>query len=139
MLKVRSGDARTTRLRLLIASEDTVDVDALRQCGVRGFVRPSAEELQGDPTPIAPAHAPAPTAAPPLQCRTVTAQTVRQAWRGDATALPAALGGSSNVREITLAGAACAWKSGTLRHSSAWRWSPWGCALWRCRVLIACT
>jgi phosphotransferase system IIB component len=43
------------------------------------------------------------TAAPPLACGTVTAQTVHEAWRGDATRLLAALGGAGNIRSLTLA------------------------------------
>ena len=41
-----SVDACTTRLRLVVANQTTVDVDALKQLGVRGVVRPSANALQ---------------------------------------------------------------------------------------------
>jgi phosphotransferase system IIB component len=40
---------------------------------------------------------------PPLPGRTVTAQTPCETWRGDATALFAALGGHSSVRGLALA------------------------------------
>ena len=123
---VRSVDACTTRLRLLVVSQGVVDVDALRQLGARGVVRPSAEALQVvvgttadqvageiraalqsgaliDTTLAAPARARERNATPPLANRTVTAQTPCETWRGDATALLAALGGRSNVRGITLA------------------------------------
>jgi N-acetylglucosamine PTS system EIICBA or EIICB component len=121
---VRSVDACTTRLRLLVASQNAVDGDALRQLGARGLVRPSAEALQvvvgttadqlaGEiraalrsgfsPTPgVAPAPLTESTAAPPLP-RTVTAQTPRDAWRGDTTAVLAALGGRDNVRSVATA------------------------------------
>jgi N-acetylglucosamine PTS system EIICBA or EIICB component len=41
-----SVDACTTRLRLAIASQDVVDVNALKALGARGVVRPSATSLQ---------------------------------------------------------------------------------------------
>ena len=41
-----SVDACTTRLRLVVASQDAVDTNALKALGVRGFVRPSATSLQ---------------------------------------------------------------------------------------------
>ncbi|HKF98043.1 MAG TPA: N-acetylglucosamine-specific PTS transporter subunit IIBC, partial [Steroidobacteraceae bacterium] len=43
---VRSVDACTTRLRLVVASQSAVNADALRRLGARGLVRPSAEALQ---------------------------------------------------------------------------------------------
>jgi PTS system N-acetylglucosamine-specific IIC component len=113
---VRSVDACTTRLRLLVVSQGVVDVDALRQLGARGVVRPSAEALQvvvgttadqlaGELRAALQSGALMNTtlAAPPPPSRTVTAQTPCETWRGDATALLAALGGRSNVRGITLA------------------------------------
>ena len=41
-----SVDACTTRLRLLVANQAAVDEGALKQLGVRGLVRPSANTLQ---------------------------------------------------------------------------------------------
>jgi PTS system N-acetylglucosamine-specific IIC component len=41
-----SIDACTTRLRLIVASQQAVDTDALKQLGARGLVRPSATALQ---------------------------------------------------------------------------------------------
>ena len=41
-----SVDACTTRLRLIVASQDAVDTNALKALGARGFVRPSATSLQ---------------------------------------------------------------------------------------------
>jgi len=41
-----SVDACTTRLRLVVANQTGVDVDALKQLGTRGVVRPSANTLQ---------------------------------------------------------------------------------------------
>jgi len=43
---LRSVDACTTRLRLVIADQSRVDGDALQRLGARGVVRPSAEALQ---------------------------------------------------------------------------------------------
>jgi PTS system N-acetylglucosamine-specific IIC component len=123
---LRSVDACTTRLRLLIVSQTGVDVAALRQLGARGVVRPSAEALQVvvgtaadqlageiraalhsgtlvDTTLAAPSRAGDRNATPPPASRTVTAQAPCETWRGDATALLAALGGRSNVRGITIA------------------------------------
>jgi len=39
-------DLKTPRLRLCVAQQSAVDVDALRTLGTRGLVRPSAEVLQ---------------------------------------------------------------------------------------------
>lgn len=41
-----SVDACTTRLRLVVASQDVVDAEALKSLGARGVVRPSATSLQ---------------------------------------------------------------------------------------------
>jgi len=41
-----SVDACTTRLRLLVANQAAVDEGALKQLGIRGLVRPSANALQ---------------------------------------------------------------------------------------------
>jgi N-acetylglucosamine PTS system EIICBA or EIICB component len=41
-----SVDACTTRLRLIVSSQDAVDTNALKALGARGFVRPSATSLQ---------------------------------------------------------------------------------------------
>ena len=41
-----SVDACTSRLRLIVASQDVVDTNALKALGARGFVRPSATSLQ---------------------------------------------------------------------------------------------
>jgi N-acetylglucosamine PTS system EIICBA or EIICB component len=121
---LRSVDACTTRLRLLVASQNAVSADALRQLGARGLVRPSAEALQvvvgttadqlaGEiraalhrGVSAAPHVAATPadsTAAPPLSRGTVTAQMPREPWRGDANAVLAALGGRSNVRNVSTA------------------------------------
>ncbi|HEY1873826.1 MAG TPA: N-acetylglucosamine-specific PTS transporter subunit IIBC, partial [Steroidobacteraceae bacterium] len=43
---LKSVDACTTRLRLIVASQSAVDTKALRSLGARGLVRPSAEALQ---------------------------------------------------------------------------------------------
>jgi PTS system N-acetylglucosamine-specific IIC component len=122
---VRSVDACTTRLRLLVTSQSAVNAQALRRLGARGLVRPSAETLQvvvgatadqlaGEirsalqTSPAATSHvASAPlmasTAAPPLTRGTVTAQTAHEVWRGDTTRVLAALGGAGNIRSLTVA------------------------------------
>jgi PTS system N-acetylglucosamine-specific IIC component len=41
-----SVDACTTRLRLIVGSQDVVDAEALKSLGARGVVRPSATSLQ---------------------------------------------------------------------------------------------
>jgi PTS system N-acetylglucosamine-specific IIC component len=41
-----SVDACTTRLRLVVGSQDVVDAEALKSLGARGVVRPSATSLQ---------------------------------------------------------------------------------------------
>src|SRR5215469_2613332 len=43
---LKSVDACTTRLRLIVASQSAVDTEALQRLGARGLVRPSAEALQ---------------------------------------------------------------------------------------------
>jgi PTS system N-acetylglucosamine-specific IIC component len=92
-----SIDACTTRLRLVVADQASVNESALRQLGARGVVRPSPETLQVVVGPIADQLAsdiraelkgssPA-DAAPPLS----------------AAGLLEALGGRSNVRDVRLA------------------------------------
>jgi PTS system N-acetylglucosamine-specific IIC component len=127
---LRSVDACTTRLRLLVASQSAVNAQALRQLGARGLVRPSAEALQVVVGPTADQLAgeiraalqtavsaatsaatsrvgagplTASTGAPLLARGTVTAQSAREVWRGDATRVLAALGGAGNVRSLTVA------------------------------------
>ena len=122
---LRSVDACTTRLRLLVASQSLVNAAALRRLGARGLVRPSAEALQvvvgatadqlaGEiraalqTAAAAASHAGsaplmASAAAPPLARGTVTAQTVHEPWCGDATRVLAALGGAGNIRSLTVA------------------------------------
>lgn len=88
-------DACTTRLRLVIANQASVNESALKQLGARGFVHPSAETLQVVVGPIADQlasdirdelKAPTSEAVPPLS----------------AAALLEALGGRANVREAQL-------------------------------------
>jgi len=91
-----SVDACTTRLRLVVADQASVNETALKQLGARGVVRPSAETLQVVVGPIADQlasdiraelKAPAPaTATPPLSV----------------ASLLEALGGRSNVRDLRL-------------------------------------
>jgi PTS system N-acetylglucosamine-specific IIC component len=119
---LRSVDACTTRLRLIVADQSAVDSDALRRLGARGMVRPSAEALQvvvgttadqlaGElraalHSGVGATTATCATAADGLaspNSRTVTAQTAGDAWSGDAAAVLAALGGHGNVRSVASA------------------------------------
>jgi N-acetylglucosamine PTS system EIICBA or EIICB component len=123
---LKSVDACTTRLRLIVASQSVVDSEALQRLGARGLVRPSAEALQVVVGPTADqlageiraalqsrelssaadasvTRAPAPVGAPLPRTRAITAQVSGETWSGDAAALLAALGGRDNVREVSAA------------------------------------
>jgi N-acetylglucosamine PTS system EIICBA or EIICB component len=110
-----SVDACTTRLRLLVANQAAVDEGALKQLGVRGLVRPSANTLQvvigtladqvageirsalhGSASSAAVPGSAAPALATPAP-DTVAAPAV------DAQKLLAALGGRANVRAVEAA------------------------------------
>jgi N-acetylglucosamine PTS system EIICBA or EIICB component len=93
---ILSLDACTTRLRLQVAREDSIDHPALERLGARGVIRPAANTLQvvvgtsadrlaGEMRDLLRASGGAPAAqAPPL----------------DARAVLAALGGRDNVRAV---------------------------------------
>ncbi|HKS56821.1 MAG TPA: N-acetylglucosamine-specific PTS transporter subunit IIBC [Steroidobacteraceae bacterium] len=92
-----SVDACTTRLRLVVADQATVNESALKQLGARGVVRPSAETLQVVVGPIADqlasdirAELKSPSSAP-------AAATLSPA------SLLEALGGRANIRDVRLA------------------------------------
>jgi PTS system N-acetylglucosamine-specific IIC component len=101
-------DACTTRLRLTVADQAAVDVEALKRLGARGVVRPSANALQVVVGTVADQLAgemksvlrtmpglsaePAPRAKPDLGAEPATA-----------AALLSALGGRSNIRTIQTA------------------------------------
>ena len=108
-----SVDACTTRLRLLVANQAAVDEGALKQLGVRGVVRPSANTLQVVIGTLADQvageirsalHGSASSAAVPGSAAAALAKpapdTVAAA---DAEALLAALGGRANVRAVEAA------------------------------------
>ena len=117
---LESVAACTTRLRLIVRTQDTVDVQALKRLGARGVVKPSATALQVVVGPVAdqiaseireamtsmpkesraaqvsratPAPAPAPAAVSALPTAPALSKDV---LRG----LLAALGGRQNVRTI---------------------------------------
>ncbi|MHB8816916.1 MAG: N-acetylglucosamine-specific PTS transporter subunit IIBC, partial [Steroidobacteraceae bacterium] len=115
-----SVTACTTRLRLIVRTQDTVDMQALKRLGVRGVVKPSATALQVVVGPTAdqlaseireamasmPKESPAavsssramPASQPPPE---VTAAPAAPAPAKDALqGLLAALGGRANVRSI---------------------------------------
>jgi PTS system N-acetylglucosamine-specific IIC component len=108
-----SVDACTTRLRLLVANQAAVDEGALKQLGIRGLVRPSANALQVVVGTMADQvageirsalHGSASSAAVPGSVAAALAKpapdTVAAA---DAEALLAALGGRANVRAVEAA------------------------------------
>ena len=101
---LRSIDACTTRLRLVVDDQSKVDEKRLRALGAVGFVRPSAEGLQVVVGPIADAVAmEMRAAAGPLQAGRETTQ--RNATKAvDASPWLEALGGRDNILE---AGSAC--------------------------------
>ena len=96
---LRSIDACTTRLRLVVDDQSKVDEKRLRALGAVGFVRPSAEGLQVVVGPIADAVAmEMRAAAGPLQAGRET--TERIATKAvDASPWLEALGGRDNILE----------------------------------------
>jgi len=130
---LHSVDACTTRLRLIVTHQAAVNVDALRQLGARGLVRPSSEALQvvvgtmadqlageirsalqrsaGKPESEAAASPhlggiPAPAVRATDSPGPMTGQRQsrpQQLWTGDAPRLLAALGGRDNVHSVQTA------------------------------------
>jgi PTS system N-acetylglucosamine-specific IIC component len=110
-----SVDACTTRLRLLVADQAAVDEAALRQLGVRGLVRPSANTLQVVVGAMADQvageirsalHGAASSAAVPGVAAPALATPAPDTLAvppADAAALLAALGGRANVRGVEAA------------------------------------
>ena len=104
-------DACTTRLRLTLLNASAVDEARLRRLGARGFVRPSALDLQVVLGPIADQVAGEMRDAQKLQPhaselqadlpRTVQPSTTPRSH--DAVALVAALGGRGNLRSVETA------------------------------------
>jgi PTS system N-acetylglucosamine-specific IIC component len=80
-----SVDACTTRLRLIVSSQDAVDTNALKALGARGFVRPSATSLQV----VIGANA------------DQIAGEIRDALRGDTSLRAAPATGPRNASEVT--------------------------------------
>jgi len=116
---LESVTACTTRLRLIVRTQETVDLQALKRLGARGVVKPSATALQVVVGPIAdqiagemreamasmskesaaaPAAARAPSSPQPLEAAApaVAPAPAREVLRG----LLVALGGRQNVRSI---------------------------------------
>lgn len=92
-----SVDACTTRLRLVVADQATVNESALKKLGARGVVRPSAETLQVVVGPIAD------QLASDIRAELKTPSAVAAAPALSAASLLEALGGRSNVRDVRLA------------------------------------
>jgi len=109
-----SVDACTTRLRLLVANQAPVDEGALKQLGVRGLVRPSANALQvvigtiadqiaGEIRSALHGSAGSAAAAAAVPLRATPAPEPAAMPAPDAAALLAALGGRGNVRAVQAA------------------------------------
>lgn len=96
-----SVDACTTRLRLVVANQTSVDEAALRRLGARGVVRPSKDTLQVVVGPVADQLAGEIRGAlhggEPVQGGAVQASA---ASGPDVGALAAALGGAANIASI---------------------------------------
>jgi PTS system N-acetylglucosamine-specific IIC component len=105
-------DACTTRLRLVVADQNAVDADRLKQLGARGMIRPSADTLQVVVGPIADqvagdiraalgaslkqAALDASTQIPPTTPRATSSTPL------NASALAAALGGLANIADLSV-------------------------------------
>jgi PTS system N-acetylglucosamine-specific IIC component len=90
-----SVDACTTRLRLVVANQASVDEGGLKKLGARGVVRPSAETLQVVVGPIADQLA----SDIRSELKTPTSDTMPAISAGT---LLEALGGRANVRDVKL-------------------------------------
>ncbi|HXY76528.1 MAG TPA: N-acetylglucosamine-specific PTS transporter subunit IIBC [Steroidobacteraceae bacterium] len=95
---LRAVDACTTRLRLVVAEQSRVDVDALKRLGARGLVRPAPDALQvvigGNAEQVAGEIRDALRHAAPASVAPATGAAA------DANGLLAALGGRANVRSV---------------------------------------
>lgn len=104
---LRLVDACTTRLRLVIGDQTTVDTNALKQLGARGVVRPTQDTLQVVVGPIAD------QVAGEIRAALGSAARGQSAVRGSDTPLPrasagpidthalaAALGGRANIAAV---------------------------------------
>ena len=89
---LKTVDACTTRLRLLLANTEIVDEGALKALGARGIVRPGGEALQVVLGPTADQMA-----SEIRQCLS-TRPASAENGTGQAAALLSALGGGSNIR-----------------------------------------
>jgi PTS system N-acetylglucosamine-specific IIC component len=98
---LRSVDACTTRLRLVVANQQAVDEGALKALGARGCLR-SEDALQVVVGPIADQLA----AEIRSQLKSAGAKSEGSARDGSSTSVPellAALGGAQNVKEVLVA------------------------------------
>jgi PTS system N-acetylglucosamine-specific IIC component len=92
-----SIDACTTRLRLVVADQASVNEGALKQLGARGVVRPSPETLQVVVGPIAD------QLASDIRAELKAPSPAESAPSLSAAGLLEALGGRANVRDVRLA------------------------------------
>jgi N-acetylglucosamine PTS system EIICBA or EIICB component len=111
---LRSVDACTTRLRLVLANGENVDVQKLKALGARGLVRPSANALQVVLGPIADQVAAEMRAflarggavigrtAAPAALEQASPSRTAPVDAQEGKAVLAALGGPSNIRDIAV-------------------------------------
>jgi PTS system N-acetylglucosamine-specific IIC component len=92
-----SVDACTTRLRLVVADQASVNEAALKQLGARGVVRPSAETLQVVVGPIAD------QLASDIRAELKAPSAASATPSLSSASLLEALGGRANVRDVRLA------------------------------------
>jgi PTS system N-acetylglucosamine-specific IIC component len=106
---LKSVDACTTRLRLVLVDGAKADEKALKALGARGLVRPSAQALQVVLGPIADqvasemrAHLGRAVTAIPVQAPEHATFGAAAPNTADSKAVLAALGGAANVREVSV-------------------------------------
>lgn len=106
-----SVDACTTRLRLIVASNTTIDEVKLKALGAKGFVRPSPNALQVVVGPTADQIASEirvamnqPLAAPPMPAAAPAKPAAKPIPLATAAMLVKALGGVANIRGFTRCG-----------------------------------
>jgi N-acetylglucosamine PTS system EIICBA or EIICB component len=93
---LRSVDACTTRLRLIVADQASVNESALKRLGARGVVRPSAEALQVVVGPVAD------QLASDIRTELKAPSSSTPPSSLSAASLLEALGGRANVRDVRL-------------------------------------
>ena len=106
---LRSVDACTTRLRLVVADQGVIDEPVLKSLGARGFVRPSPRDLQVVIGPQADELAreiraqlgEGPVSPPSASATGISQPAPAQSETPDITGLLGALGGVANIAAVT--------------------------------------